>query len=129
MPKIRTGTVFASCCLVGIWSCANQTPQAALLEQPSPAATQVLAKAASELLAGRSVSLAADAFTRRPELSFEPTIRSTPQGRLATGRTRALPPELRLVRVAGHCELEEIATGRRRALPGLHCRAISELDD
>lgn len=118
--------MFASCYLVGIWGCTNQTPQAALLEQPSPASTQALTNAASELLAGRKVSLAADAFTQRPELSFEPTIRSTPLGRLATGRTQALPPELRLVRVRGHCELQEIASGQRQPLPGVQCRAIAD---
>lgn len=104
--------------------CVNQTPHPALIEQPSDASLRVLTKAASQLLEDRKVTLAANAFTQSPVLSLAPAISNTRIGRLATGRVRGLPPELRLVRVGRRCELQHLESLQRVGLPGVNCRTL-----
>lgn len=94
------------------------------MEQQSEASLATLNAAASTLLNGRKVRLAKTAFTNYPKLSVVPAVSNTPKGRLATGRIRVPPDELRLVRVGRRCELMHVATQERASLSGVDCIAI-----
>ena len=110
-----------ACVIAG---CANQTPQPAVISDPTENNVRTLEVAASTLLAGPTIRFAPSAFTRNPMLSLMPAIATTPAGRNLTDSSRILPTQLQLLRIGGHCELMNLSNKQRKALPGVACTAI-----
>ena len=82
-----------------------------------------LEKTMTTALYGVPVKLSAGAFTSGSVLTLEPQQRSTPAGRLASGRTVTRPEQFRLVATASGCVLEHMNTGERYRLQITQCTA------
>ena len=104
--------------------CTNQTPRPALMNDPTENNVRTLEVAASTLLAGPTIRFAPSAFTRNPMLSLTPAIATTPAGSNTTDSRRILPTQLQLLRVGRRCELMNLSSQERTALPGVVCTAI-----
>jgi len=104
---------------------APSVPVPARLSEPSDRQLQELQTVIAGAVGRDSIRLGENPFANGHILVLEPSLRDTPQGRVATGATRTRPPTFHLLTDGGKCLLKDMQTERLYPL-SFDCRAILE---
>lgn len=123
-PEIRSIALVAGLMLIGLSTCRtvpSEPESPARIVNPTRQSRATLAKAVTEALNGRPVTLADDALTRSSDLIIERVRIKDPSGLPIDGRDSSPPEHFRLVKRGAHCVLIHSSTGKRMSLPHTEC--------